>query len=578
MVKKINRTVILIIGFVTILIVGNQIVIRQYEISSDTLLLEYHEMHALQEFKFSLELLQNYCLDTKNQNIHLNKIDSLLANVDLMRINCEKYVTKRHLDLHWDKVLAPYNKLASMSLEYIPVSDYKNIKSYINEIQLVLDNMILETKEEIRETEDRNFTLQKHGTLTLLSVGILFIIIISILSAYAAKNISTPIQELLSTFKKLGAGGKNIRATIKSNDEFEQLASEFNSMIDQLENTTVTLEYVRNIIDSIYGALFVTDNNGVIISCNKTVTKLLGYEKSELINSSITRLFISEDGSNGSESKKNNLLGERLKKYLNESELIKCRNGKTIPVLTTCTSLETNDEEGLIVVVHDITEKIEYQKQLEESKRKTLAAINEAQEVERTRIATELHDSLGQKLSAIFYALQNTLEDKKDTGKIKDIQKLVDETISETRSISHSIMPGALKDFGLCAALKGLVDTTNKLQDISCSFNHYDFETRPNPTIEKVVYRICQEALNNILKHSKASNAVIQLFKSKDLLTLMIEDDGVGFNVEELDANMNKGIGLLSIKERVAFYKGILTINSSPNNGTEIIVEIPCMS
>ena len=85
----------------------------------------------------------------------------------------------------------------------------------------------------------------------------------------------------------------------------------------------------------------------------------------------------------------------------------------------------------LIVVAHDISEKIEYRKQIEETKRKALIAINEAQESERTRIATEIHDSLGQKLSAISYTLQNTFDTSNENSKISEVQKLVDEAISE---------------------------------------------------------------------------------------------------------------------------------------------------
>ena len=137
-------------------------------------------------------------------------------------------------------------------------------------------------------------------------------------------------------------------------------------------------------------------------------------------------------------------------------------------------------------------------------------------------------------------------------------------------------MPGVLKDFGLCAALKELISSTNDLQKTDFSFNHFDFDERIDPTIEKMLYRISQEAVNNVLKHAKADKATIQLFRSTGLITLTIEDDGVGFDPSAEEFGEQDGIGLVSIKERIASYKGELTINTGHGQGTEMIIEIPC--
>lgn len=569
MVKKINRSVILIILFVSIFIIGNQVAIRQYEKSTSKLLLEYHEMLALEEFKVSLRQFENNYLESNHYDPALNQADSLWLLVEVKKEACENKVSDVHKS-KWEQLLRLYENLHTTIHAQMYDTEFETVKGSIDQITMILDYMINETVEEIAGIKNRNITLRLHSTITLLSAGIIFIIIIAYLSIKTGQDITQPIKEFLSTFKKLSAGKLNARASVQSTDEFGELAKEFNKLFDHLNEQTVTIEYFRNIIDSIYGALFVIDKDGQIRQCNKTVVHMLGYTEEELIGTNIASLLevnVPRD--------QNTRDGDSLRKALNKAEVVTRKNGSTLPVLTTCTRLETKDQSGLIVVMHDIAEKIEYQRQLEESKRKALVAINEAQEAERGKLATELHDSLGQKLSAVFYALQNMLDGKLSAAKIKDIQSLVNEAIGETRSISHSIMPGVLRDFGLVAALNELINTTNRLQDVSCTFNHFGFENRVDEKIEKVLFRICQEALQNILKHSKAKHATFQLFKSDGLVTLTIEDDGTGFDPKKLNSKEPDGIGLLGIRERVAYFNGVLTINSSRKNGTEIIVEIP---
>ncbi|MDZ7774238.1 MAG: sensor histidine kinase [Bacteroidales bacterium] len=208
-------------------------------------------------------------------------------------------------------------------------------------------------------------------------------------------------------------------------------------------------------------------------------------------------------------------------------------------------------------------------------KEKTGLPLNEAQEMERSRIAADLHDGLGQKLSAISYLIQNIAQQNAQVEKINELQELIDETIDESRNISHSLMPGVLKDFGLIAALREMIKNNNKIKGTKLLFNHYGSNKKIPPELEKALFRICQEALSNILKHSNAENATFQLFMTEDYITLTIEDDGIGFNPGTLNSQENNGIGILSIKERVNSFDGLLTINSNPRKGTEIIIEIP---
>ena len=572
MVKRINRTVRVIIALVLVLVIGNQITLWQYEKSSQHLLLEYHEMHALQEFKLSLKKFQTTYLESKEFN-QSKQLDSLFSRVQRARHNCEVYVTKKHLGENWQQILLHFETIQSSDFGIYTQRSYERLKAATESIQIGLDNMILETEEEIIETENRNNTLLRHSTLTLLTAGLAIVIIISILSISTARGITGPIKEFLATFKKLGSGDRTVRVNYSSGHEFGKLADEFNSLFDKLDKTTVTLAYFRNIIDSIYGALFVTDKTGRIQSYNKTVTKLLGFDESELVDKQITTLFKLKYNP---VAKKPENRSDELIRLINSSVKVYAKSGTAIPTLTTCTSFTSDSEDFLIVVVHDITEKLAFEKEIEETKRKSKIAINTAQESERMRFATELHDSLGQKLSAVSYAFQDTYDCIQDKSKINEIQELLDDAIDETRKISHRIMPGVLKDFGLCAALEELVSSTNNLHKTYFHFNKFDLNERIDQNIEKVLYRICQEATNYILKHAEAEHATIQLFKSPQLITMTIEDDGIGFDPESPAFRESKGIGLLSIEERISSYNGEFTLNSNRDQGTELIVEIPC--
>ena len=109
-------------------------------------------------------------------------------------------------------------------------------------------------------------------------------------------------------------------------------------------------------------------------------------------------------------------------------------------------------------------------------------------------------------------------------------------------------------------------------------FNSYDFEQRVDPRMEKALYRICQEAIHNIIKHSDADSATIELFREFKQIALVIEDNGKGFDIKNVDLKVGKsGIGLISMRERVYVFNGDFNIESKMGEGTEIVVVIPCL-
>ncbi|WP_299251089.1 sensor histidine kinase [uncultured Cytophaga sp.] len=204
------------------------------------------------------------------------------------------------------------------------------------------------------------------------------------------------------------------------------------------------------------------------------------------------------------------------------------------------------------------------------TKQKTSALI-EGQEKERERLARELHDGLGQMLTAIRLRIGLL---KEDTQSKKDIQKIIDDTISELRRISNNVMPAVLIDFGLEAGLKSLVDYSGKLYQlpIQLSYISYPYKSIAKNKFDITIslYRIAQEAINNAVKYSNMTRIDIYVEETEDELIMSIEDDGVGFDINK--KNTGKGLGNMS--ERAKLIDGKFQIESN-SDGTSITICVP---
>lgn len=194
---------------------------------------------------------------------------------------------------------------------------------------------------------------------------------------------------------------------------------------------------------------------------------------------------------------------------------------------------------------------------------KSLNAMMLGQEQERQRIASDLHDRIGSKLSAIMLFS----ESGKAETKIKD---LLNQTIQETREIAHNLASGILSKFGLAAALQDLTKTLNDTKKIKAHLTTTNFDKRLETSIENNVYSIAQELINNTLRHANANNIFIQItVDTNGTLTLIYEDDGKGFDPSTLNGS---GMGMGNLKARAARINAELTIDASPNKGQTTII------
>jgi signal transduction histidine kinase len=206
--------------------------------------------------------------------------------------------------------------------------------------------------------------------------------------------------------------------------------------------------------------------------------------------------------------------------------------------------------------------------------RDSLRGIVAAQELERQRLARELHDETGQALTSILLGLR-AMEDAKTEEQVRaaaaDLRELVVRTLQDVRQLAVELRPKALDDFGLVAALERLVETWAEQTQIAVELEAGGAGRLP-PEIETALYRIVQEALTNIVKHARASRVSIVLSERGGAVTVVIEDDGIGFAPEDA---REEGLGLVGMRERVALVGGLLRVESRARAGTTLVVEVP---
>jgi len=200
----------------------------------------------------------------------------------------------------------------------------------------------------------------------------------------------------------------------------------------------------------------------------------------------------------------------------------------------------------------------------------------EAQEEERRRIAKEIHDGIGQMLTAIKFNLEILEDSVASSGdareRINEMKSLLDGLMREAREMSYTLMPSVLDDFGLAPALQMFCEQFRKKHAIVTTFQNHGLTSRLNRLLEVSLYRIVQEALTNVLRHAAADTVTVQIIKRADRIRLIIEDNGKGMPSSSLDGH---GLGFVSMRERASQFGGTLRVDSSPGEGTVVSVDVP---
>lgn len=269
-----------------------------------------------------------------------------------------------------------------------------------------------------------------------------------------------------------------------------------------------------------------------------------------------------------------NMITLPIKRLKKETEKIADgKYGKTIEI-------ESNDELGdLIKAFNEMTKRLNEQaKHLEIERTLRLTSMIDGQEIERQRLSRELHDSLGQLILAIKMKLEHALDADLDESRkiISDAQALFSSTAREIRNISNNLMPVVLNEFGLEIALFNLKRDVAEATNIQVELHSELSNNRFDEKLETYIFRICQEALNNITKHARANIVHLFIGTADKNIILEINDDGVGFKLDE--QHLSKGNGISNMKERVKLLNGRFSIVSEPEKGTAIKVVIPIIN
>lgn len=249
------------------------------------------------------------------------------------------------------------------------------------------------------------------------------------------------------------------------------------------------------------------------------------------------------------------------------------------------------DESELLIICFDITERKFAEQEVERLNKENIetkinhqkvisSKIVENQENEQNRIAREIHDGIGQMLTGLKFSLESiNLDDKeKATQKVEYLKQLSLDIIKGVRTATFNLMPPELSDHGINSALSKLTHELSKLTGKNILFfNKTDFDKRLESLVEINIYRLTQEAINNAIKYAESSHIIVQLSHSDNILSIIIDDNGKGFEVSEVEKRRNSesGMGLLFMNERVQYINGRVFINSILGEGTRITFNIP---
>ncbi len=418
-------------------------------------------------------------------------------------------------------------------------------------------------------------------------IGVVTIILGGLAAYLLATFISSPVKKITAATKKVAEGDLVTRLTIERNDEIGVLADSFNKMTENLQKTTISKNYVDNIIGSMINSLIVLDTDAVIRRVNKATCDLLGYDEKELVGKDITTSILSGGIIFRDVGFQKLLSGKQLDNL--EVEYIE-KNGGKVPMLLSAGILRNSsgEIEGLVVIARDITER----KHAEEGRRQSQKELRflssqllTAQERERRRLSVELHDELGQSLMVLKLKVGSIQRlwaggEPKLKEECDGMLEYINVITENVRRLSRDLSPSLLEDLGLTVAVRKLVKMNVQHSSIDYSLDIVELDDLFSPDDEIMVYRIIQECLTNIEKHAKAKRVEIVIKLIDNEVLLCITDDGRGFDEKEAYNRdpSQKGLGLSAMHERARILGGSLHIWSQKDKGTITTLMIPVVS
>jgi len=338
------------------------------------------------------------------------------------------------------------------------------------------------------------------------------------------------------------------------------------------------------IVDSAMDAIITTDEAQNIVLFNRAAEQLFGVRREEMLGTKLDRLIPARfRGAHHGHIEQFGRTGVTSRRMGDVTTLWALRPGSDdeFPIEASISQVLEDDRRYFTVILRDISVRKQAEAVLLASQRELRelsARVLEAREDEKARIARELHDELGQLLTALKMDLSWLRERMRDTEiapKLEEMGRLVDQTVSSTRRISADLRPLMLDDLGLADAANWLVDDFGKRYGIASriEINADGGLEHLSKNVSTTIYRAIQESLTNIARHSGARNAWVLLAVADGGLEVEVEDDGRGIAPEDLAKA--RSLGLKGMRERIAYIGGSFEVARAPRGGTRLRIRVP---
>ncbi|MFC2102079.1 PAS domain S-box protein [Bacteroidota bacterium] len=362
--------------------------------------------------------------------------------------------------------------------------------------------------------------------------------------------------------------------------QVNRFATVFSDVSDQVRTEQSLRESenkFRRITEQVADLIFMTDRNGLLVYISPASRTLFGYEPHEMLTENFTNFLDKAEIRRAVAAFKLSMKTGKITDMILKMER---KDGKLFDGELRATIYKDHGRvQGTIGLIHDITERKKLQEEIASSReqlRKLNEHVIEAREEERMNISREIHDELGQALSALKldlgWIMKNTSENIVLQERVEKMIQLTTSTISDVQRISSSLRPGILDDLGLSAACEWYCEEFEKRSGLNLETVIDTIETSPSAE-STAIFRILQEGLTNILRHAQASKVNIILKSTNKNIHLSISDDGVGIPEERLDSR--DSLGMLGMRERVRQFAGTFAVTSSEGKGTLLKIKIP---
>ena len=342
-------------------------------------------------------------------------------------------------------------------------------------------------------------------------------------------------------------------------------------------------ERYRELFENANDAIWVHDLEGNITAANEASERLTGYTLEELRRTNKLNVsgFLSEESLNLSKEIRRKLLANGTVAQPYEQHIVRKDNTDAVLMVTTNLVTESGKPVAFQHIARDVTE----EQRMRENQRFYLQQITRAQEEERERIARELHDDTIQYLVVLARQLDDLANSsksmsKEDKASLENLRQRTNSIMEGVRRLSHDLRPATLDRLGLVAALEWLASSMEKLSGIDVKVEKSGTERRLPGEVELVMFRIAQEALSNVRRHSRANNAEVVVEFDDKKVRMTIRDNGKGFALPEKMGDLLKRgkLGLAGMQERIQLLNGSLKIDSQPGKGTTVVIEAPIQS